>query len=236
MKVQLLTKSFSPMHRMVLNSFCTMQLTGLLCALNSFCTSHLEHYAKAVTCLEALISNSSLTLEKMNTDSKLTNKEDLICLICMDVPVEAPVITPCGHFFCQECIHEWCVLESKECCPMDRQPLTYDQMKEVDKDGSVWKTWSELTVECKGHDLGCHWNGLAKDHLEHIRSCPYGTAQYVYDYIKRRHKNTSMVRSRVREMIGVYKYRLESNRLKPEYRLVCVEELEKRSVELRKLD
>ena len=37
-------------------------------------------------------------------------------------------------------------------------------------------------------------------------------------------------------MIGVYKNRLESNRLKPEYRLVCVEELEKRSVELRKLD
>ena len=34
-------------------------------------------------------------------------------------------------------------------------------------------------------------------------------------------------------MIGVYKNRLESNRLKPE---LCVEELEKRSVELRKLD
>jgi hypothetical protein len=64
---------------------------------------------------------------------------------------------------------------------------------------------SEISVECKGHDLGCNWTGRARDHREHIRSCSHGTPQYVYDCIIRLYRNHQQVGSRVREMIGCTK-------------------------------
>ena len=87
----------------------------------------------------------------------------------MSVAID-PVGTPCcGQLFCHECLVY--AAEEREQCPMDRQPLTFDQVRKIDKAGIEWKRWSEMTVTCQGHELGCDWTGIAKDYEDHAAIC-----------------------------------------------------------------
>ncbi|KAG1670539.1 hypothetical protein FOA52_015404 [Chlamydomonas sp. UWO 241] len=65
------------------------------------------------------------------------------CSICLD-NMEHPVVTPCAHWFCRECISGW--LSTKDTCTLCRKPLTIPQLKsgvmpgyeppKVDEDGN----------------------------------------------------------------------------------------------------
>lgn len=53
-------------------------------------------------------------------------EDELICHICFCL-LENPVIFPCEHLFCWECIYKW--LEYQRLCPVDRKRITLDDMK-----------------------------------------------------------------------------------------------------------
>ena len=107
----------------------------------------------------------------MKTRSNPVYVEDYTCPICMSVAID-PVGTPCcAQLFCHECLGD--ALKHRERCPMDRQRLTFDQVRKIDKNGIEWKRLSELPVSCKEDELGCDWTGVAKDHEGHAKSCRF---------------------------------------------------------------
>uniref|UniRef100_A0A8D3CUS1 RING-type domain-containing protein n=1 Tax=Scophthalmus maximus TaxID=52904 RepID=A0A8D3CUS1_SCOMX len=68
-------------------------------------------------------------------------KEDLTCSICLTI-FSDPVILPCGHSFCRECIS--LSLKSQRQCPQCRADVPEDDLK--------WRTrlslWGLMTVTC----------------------------------------------------------------------------------------
>lgn len=56
---------------------------------------------------------------------------DVTCSICLEESTE-PYKTPCGHTFCRECISLWFAGDSHKSCPMDRRPLAWTELVEVE--------------------------------------------------------------------------------------------------------
>ena len=92
--------------------------------------------------------------------------EDDPCSICRE-PLTEPYRTPCGHTYCKECISAWFDGASHKTCPMDRRPLAWTELVEVeDKQCSI--CMDEMVDPCKtpcGHRFcrGCmrDWFGGA---------------------------------------------------------------------------
>jgi len=66
--------------------------------------------------------NTGITqiIETQNTKSALDNLfQDFRCPICLEIANRCHITNPCGHIFCQSCIHEW--LKVKPTCPSCQQ-------------------------------------------------------------------------------------------------------------------
>ena len=92
--------------------------------------------------------------------------DDLICSICMTVPVE-PRITPCSHLFCLTCIRQ--ALRTQNLCPIDRRSCTQGQLKRLD--GLSLRIWSGIQVKCGYYEIGCAWRGSIADYSSHTENC-----------------------------------------------------------------
>ncbi len=92
--------------------------------------------------------------------------DDLICSICMTVPTE-PLLTPCDHLFCRTCIHQ--ALGNQNLCPIDRQPCSPHQLKQLD--GLLSRVWGGIQVKCGCHESGCIWTGSIADYGAHLENC-----------------------------------------------------------------
>lgn len=95
--------------------------------------------------------------------------QELICPICLSPPVKVPVLTPCQHLFCHDCITQ--SLDFRSCCPLDRLVLSSSDLKEVDRSSIIWKTWSKIQVECLGRTQGCGWIGSTLEYQTHAEEC-----------------------------------------------------------------
>ncbi|KAI1013724.1 hypothetical protein LB503_010656 [Fusarium chuoi] len=76
-------------------------------------------------------------------------KDRLVCPICIGIIV-TPVITPCGHLFCLECIqrhHRTC-----QCCPLDRKRI---QVSRTRLARGVMDAIGGLLVQCPNSNAGC---------------------------------------------------------------------------------
>ncbi len=71
-------------------------------------------------------------IAQMKFDGNLLKKDVEACAICMDQFKEGQEITPLpcndAHYFHSECIGDW--FDSNQTCPMCRQPITEEAMKE----------------------------------------------------------------------------------------------------------
>ncbi|KAF2069161.1 hypothetical protein CYY_009521 [Polysphondylium violaceum] len=91
--------------------------------------------------------------------------QHFICPIGKGV-IEDPVVTPCGHTFCNACLQNW--LNTKRQCPTDRLPVTH---KHLIPNCLVLNYIADLIVRCDHHAQGCQWVGKWSLLNCHLRQC-----------------------------------------------------------------
>eukprot|EP00996_Jenningsia_fusiforme_P007232 NODE_971_length_1785_cov_27.438940_g857_i0.p1 GENE.NODE_971_length_1785_cov_27.438940_g857_i0~~NODE_971_length_1785_cov_27.438940_g857_i0.p1 ORF type:complete len:302 (+),score=40.51 NODE_971_length_1785_cov_27.438940_g857_i0:209-1114(+) len=96
--------------------------------------------------------------------------EDLQCGICLAAAREAVVTEECGHLFCRPCIIT--ALERKKECPVDRTPLSLEQIR---KDVRTQRKIQTLGVTCFNKKSGCHWKGVLGELEAHTEKCEFTT-------------------------------------------------------------
>ncbi len=90
-----------------------------------------QAYHMLLSKYKALITESTFvlkTLEKIN--EKIEFNEDDNCIICYDT-MDKPILTPCGHMFCNNCI-QTCIKLKPE-CPMCKHHITPDMLIDINK-------------------------------------------------------------------------------------------------------
>ena len=96
--------------------------------------------------------------------------QELICPICKEI-VEEPLLTSCGHIFCEKCHRE-----SNRPVSYGRRtstPITYAQCPvcrqkhTTMKDNFNDRRAKSLQVRCRNHEGGCQWVGALADEVGH---------------------------------------------------------------------
>ena len=108
--------------------------------------------------------------------------EDLKCPICLELVFE-PVLTSCGHLFCQRCVKD------QTSCPTCRDELQY--MRNQRDERRV----KGLKVKCPNWEKGCQWQGDLGDTAQHTGTdcqletiyCPKGCKEEILRGHSRKH-------------------------------------------------
>lgn len=79
-------------------------------------------------CLENIVKTMNKSNHQKHVAKNIQNINSETCCICLE-PFTRPVITPCNHLFCHECIET--SLKHKKKCPQCRQALTQNQLTEI---------------------------------------------------------------------------------------------------------
>lgn len=96
--------------------------------------------------------------------------QNLICSICAGV-LENAVITPCGHSFCDECLHIWLNRPNTTTCPSCRSDVSDHHVIPV---LALRGVVEGLTVHCDNEENGCKMV-LKLDKLKaHLQVCEFG--------------------------------------------------------------
>ena len=93
------------------------------------------------------------------------NLENFQCSVCWDLCGREPVMTPCQHLFCRECV------EPMRLCPLCRAPFHAGQLQASDFVRRVIAGFDVDAVEVKCGRAGCHWKGRHKDFQQHDAAC-----------------------------------------------------------------
>ena len=88
-------------------------------------------------------------------DELKKNLEALVCPICQEL-VNDPVLTSCGHLFCQKCLRS-------SSCPVCRQECTSMP------DHFHARQINNLKVKCVNYKEGCKWIGELRDFEKHLK-------------------------------------------------------------------
>ena len=137
---------------------------------------------------ESLVLILGLLQEKIGLSEKirppLTTENgsipsDFRCAICFaSLPLD-PVVTPCQHCFCQECLAE--SMKRSNRCPMDRVAITEEQIMPLE--GLVRRVFDEVAVRCPYE--GCSWTGQMGHYEQHARRCKADIVQQLKAQIDR---------------------------------------------------
>jgi len=99
--------------------------------------------------------------------------QNLICSICAGV-LENAVITPCGHSFCDECLHIWLDRPNTNSCPSCRSDVSVDDVIPV---LALRGVIDGLVVHCDNDENGCKMV-LKLDKLKtHLQVCEFGLVE-----------------------------------------------------------
>lgn len=99
--------------------------------------------------------------------------QNLMCSICAGV-LENAVITPCGHSFCDECLHIWLDRPNTNSCPSCRSDVSVDDVIPV---LALRGVIDGLAVHCDNHENGCKMV-LKLDKLKtHLQVCEFGLVE-----------------------------------------------------------
>nr|XP_058965525.1 E3 ubiquitin-protein ligase NRDP1-like [Pocillopora verrucosa] len=95
--------------------------------------------------------------------------QNLLCSICAGVLQEA-VITPCGHSFCDECLHIWLSRPNTTTCPSCRSDVPpYDVIPVLALRGVV----EGLAVHCDNDEHGCKMVLKLEKLPAHLQECEF---------------------------------------------------------------
>ena len=99
--------------------------------------------------------------------------QNLMCSICAGV-LENAVITPCGHSFCDECLHIWLERPNTNSCPSCRSDVSVvDVIPVLALRGVI----DGLVVHCDNDENGCKMV-LKLDKLKtHLQVCEFGLVE-----------------------------------------------------------
>ncbi len=111
--------------------------------------------------------------------------EDLKCPICLELVYE-PVLTSCGHLFCQKCVRD------QTNCPVCQKKL---QCMRNHRDERRVKS---LKVKCPNWEKGCEWQGDLGDTAQHRGTkcqmeailCPTGCKEKILRGYLKNHAET----------------------------------------------
>lgn len=90
---------------------------------------------------------------------------DLICAICMMVPLQPVTLEACEHIFCRDCVGE--SLKRQPSCPIDRLACQDHQVHPLRPNSFAHRIWSSVVVQCER----CVWTGSVADFSEHQTKC-----------------------------------------------------------------
>ena len=97
--------------------------------------------------------------------------KELICAICLSIPLDPRILSGCSHVFCKGCIHN--SLSYHRSCPTCRCNCNWGQVLLLKEDsGIAHRIWSNIPVKCEHHGNGCEWTGAISDYKSHEKSCP----------------------------------------------------------------
>ncbi|WJG37249.1 uncharacterized protein FOBCDRAFT_234109 [Fusarium oxysporum Fo47] len=94
-------------------------------------------------------------------------KDRLVCPICIGIFV-TPIMTPCGHLFCLECIQKH--HRTRQRCPLDRRRLQANRIRLAK---GVMDEVGGLHVLCPNSKLGCTCEMRRDCLVQHLLSCYY---------------------------------------------------------------
>jgi hypothetical protein len=64
--------------------------------------------------------------------AEMRTEHRIVCPICLEDALLAPLLTPCGHIFCGHCIYlHCCTSVKKEFCPTCNDPLFNNNLRPV---------------------------------------------------------------------------------------------------------
>eukprot|EP01028_Stygiella_incarcerata_P010417 TRINITY_DN538_c0_g1_i1.p1 TRINITY_DN538_c0_g1~~TRINITY_DN538_c0_g1_i1.p1 ORF type:complete len:408 (-),score=118.41 TRINITY_DN538_c0_g1_i1:119-1342(-) len=95
--------------------------------------------------------------------------DELVCSICGCV-FESPVVTPCHHIFCRECLVSW-LNTGSESCPECRKKVHCAHLKPAHP--VIQGLVESLRVKCPFHENGCQETPLLKDVKQHELECDF---------------------------------------------------------------
>ena len=127
--------------------------------------SNLHAYATPFTTTQQAIPRP-IFLDDKDQD---IDDHPLHCSICCDVSFN-PVITPCQHVFCRDCIENG--LRSSLSCPNDRRPLNQNALTNIS--GLHDYIYNRTLVQCPKCDK---WTGQFQQYKVHVPTCT--TSPYV---------------------------------------------------------
>ena len=106
--------------------------------------------------------------------------EALKCPICFGVPV-VPVVTPCDHVFCHDCLYEAHRLAAEDrdarrievgmlTCPVCRKSSI--AIRSLAEGAPLaYRIWNQIPVKCSMQEQGCTWTGAISDVANHRVRC-----------------------------------------------------------------
>ena len=96
-------------------------------------------------------------------------KEDLLCLICDEVPKDPRLCKNKDHVFCSTHISRH--LKNSQTCPYCRDPLTVETLRRPT--GFLKKCLDEMKIMCDHHYRGCPEVARLEDLPKHVDQCEF---------------------------------------------------------------
>ena len=131
---------------------------------------------------------------------------DLICAICLSLPIDPCVVKSCSHVFCKECIT--CSLnyqrkkgQSRTCpiCQCHCKKKS-DVVPLATSNPLAHRIWANIRVKCQFHTIGCDWTGNLSEYQSHRQSCPRVSHQNDQNVIQSQKKEIAELKSQVCRM------------------------------------
>eukprot|EP00118_Oscarella_pearsei_P023002 m.270782 g.270782 ORF g.270782 m.270782 type:complete len:421 (+) comp40544_c2_seq15:35-1297(+) len=96
--------------------------------------------------------------------------KDLECPICLSA-MKDPMLTICGHQFCESCLFQQPARHGKIVCSECRKKL--DEESDVFPDNKLDRKILSLKVKCRLHKEKCRWTGELRSIEDHLNDCGY---------------------------------------------------------------